>query len=345
MTTKKKQNNLVPWSPYVEGVTQSLLVQFLHCPELCRLGYGLRLSRQGDMSPSILFGSVFHELSALVSVGAPQERYDEALLRWKRFASQEIMAEQAMQEVLMAELIIPMYFQNWTKDKKLKWIYREQNFSSSFPVPGFKHPVVLRGRWDGVFQEPGTKGRKRKTVWLHDTKTKSMIDEVRLDKTLAYDFQMLFYLEALHVQHPDWTIKGFIYDIVRRPGLRRKKTEPLQDFLERVRSDVLDRPSHYFLRYHVSVQREQVVDWRDRVLVPALRALLRWYEGFPPHPEFPDRKDFGRWEENPYHYINPDALNTRYGLHGLYDAVIYQDYSAYDVREHVHPELEEAAIL
>ena len=68
--------------------------------------------------------------------------------------------------------------------------------------------------------------------------------------SLSFDFQNLIYILADEIQYKEST-QGTLYNVVRKPQLKKGKTETLAEFCERVRDDVEKRPEWYFIRWEV----------------------------------------------------------------------------------------------
>jgi len=187
--------------------------------------------------------------------------------------------------------------------RPVEWLKLEQQFNVPFLLPDGR-TIRLRGKFDGSFR------CHRQKLWLFETKTKSRIDEEGLQDCLPLDIQVMLYLLAQQIIYGEQP-EGVLYNVIRRPGQRRRVKEPLVEFFRRVADDVNDpkRTDHYFLRWEMAITRHEIEDWVGRTLVPMLTEVCDWFEGKAPH------------------YMNEEALITKYGRSPLYDAVLKGDFS------------------
>lgn len=139
------------------------------------------------------------------------------------------------------------YATRWGKDDQArKWLALEEKFDVRFPhANGYR----LRGKVDGVFET--AKGK----AWLLETKTASQIVEDTLSDSLAFDFQSLFYVMAMEIALKR-EIHGVLYNLARKPQLRRGKAESLDAFQQRIKADIALRPDFYFIRFEVAFPAE-----------------------------------------------------------------------------------------
>ncbi len=76
---------------------------------------------------------------------------------------------------------------------------------------------------------------------------------------LPKDLQVLSYVYAMQEKY-GIHIQGIVYNVCRKPKLRQKKTETVTEFRDRILMDLSDRPEHYFERFTVMVNQENVAD-------------------------------------------------------------------------------------
>lgn len=101
---------------------------------------------------------------------------------------------------------------------------------------------------------------------------------------------------------------GVRYNIIRRPGQKIKKNEPLRDFISRVEEDIENRPDHYFKRHTIVIRKKDLVEWWNSWLNVVLEQVWMWYTHF-------------NNSHNPYHYATPEALTTIYGKSEYFDYI------------------------
>lgn len=286
---KKPQSNIeapVLWSLDRDGLTQSMITNWLTCGEKFRLSYveGYRKSAIG--SAPMEFGNCIHELLDMIysssrdydpkeflsNIGTviqnscttyEQEKYEKIELEgndWNALAL----------NVGIAEVLLPKYFDYWDSDfTDTKWVALEEVFDITIIVDG--RPIRIRGKIDGA-------PRIKDALWLFETKTKGRIVEEAIIDKLSIDLQVNLYLWALWKKYGEYPA-GVIYNIIRRPQLKLGKTETHSAYIARVKADVYDRPEHYFMRNIGSVYPSEIAKWEKTQLIPILREIIRWYDG------------------------------------------------------------------
>ena len=120
---------------------------------------------------------------------------------------------------------------------------------------------------DGIFSKDNPKH-----IYLMDHKFLSMINIENKQTLLQTDFQINFYnyaaREALRKIDPTLEIKGFYYNICRRPGLKlTQKDGSLRGYEERVFEDIIKRPSWYFFSERHKPYEEGVIENKKGVKV------------------------------------------------------------------------------
>lgn len=83
--------------------------------------------------------------------------------------------------------------------------------------------------------------------YLVEHKSASQISASYINK-LPRDQQTLTYSWADSKDYPDDPAIGVIYDVVKKPSIRQKKTETRQEFLKRIEALYIDSPEKYFFR-------------------------------------------------------------------------------------------------
>lgn len=321
------------WQLYKDGVSSSFLNSFLTCLEQTRLSYVEGWTpRQTPMS--FMFGTTNHwileqayqqETLAAVAGVIDSDFLDSWVkgmtakyeTKWKAENPSPITKETQQLELCLGltEAVLPGYFRRWDGDfngghyaiannttQVAEWVSLEEIFKVPYTYPDGK-VVSLRGRRDAVFRD------KRKKLWVFDTKCRSVINHEDALDTLPVDIQQMLYLYATYLEFGEMPC-GTIMNIIRRPGHRQGKTEPLKDFLDRVVGEV-QAPKNYdhnFTRYEMGVTAGEVLAWKTKTLDPLMQAVRMWWEGGIPH------------------YMNPNALITKYGHCGMFYPITKDDY-------------------
>lgn len=230
----------IPCKNFVEkiGLTQSLMLTFQRCQREFILkvnGY-----RPKGKSEKFLFGSLCHEYLDMAYSGKKFTfaKFEERF-RKKKMKEYVLIDESIVESAFaLCEVVMELYMEHYKEDfteKKFDGV--EEEFEVLF------NGATLRGKKDGCFYID----KKR---WLMEHKTKSRFSEDALMLKLSFDFQNLMYIHADEIEHSE-AIAGVLYNLIRKPGLRKGKYESLKEFCDRVRSDIKKRPEWYFIRWEV----------------------------------------------------------------------------------------------
>jgi len=331
-----KEANTPLWTLERNGVTQSFLHSFLKCREQTRLAYVEGLTSHKPSKPKEQ-GSCGHwVLSKLynrpgVARGTDVEVYLKEYHRlWLSLVQRPTQAQLTIQEetyaiigaLLRAYLL--RYGGDWNGKYKqrlstvtpLKWQYLETAFKREYVYPDGL-AVPLQGVFDGVF----TAKTNPERPWLFETKFKARIDEEGIEDMLPLDLQVMLYLYALSMIYGKQPM-GVLYNVIRRPALHQKKGEPLKEYADRVFEDAAARPDHYFIRWDMKITKAEIEAWKVGTLDPLMADVRNWAEGGP-------------------HYLNSEALITKYGRCDLYEYIVRGSRSLYYRRASAFNELEE----
>ncbi len=311
------------WNFWKDGVSSSVVSSWLTCREQTRLALveGWR-ARQEPIY--FAFGTCVHwVLEQLYSVkSAPgASRVHNMLTRYSAKWRKEVVKpteKQLEQHELVLGLvaaILPTYATRWAGDwtgkypiptatqRPSNWVSLERRFRVEFEFSDGKKVQIVGAR-DGVFKD------RYKRWWLLDTKCLSVILEDNIEQTLPMDLQFMLYLWATWKETGVFP-QGLLMNIVRRPGHRIGKTESLREFLDRVRGDIeqKSRWPHFFHRFQLAVTNQEIRSWERDVLEPILMDMRNWWEGTAPH------------------YINPQALVSKYGRATMFEPIVHNDFS------------------
>jgi len=309
------------WDFWKEGISSSLLSSFLTCREQFRLsvveGY-----RSNNVPLSLSFGTCMHwcleqgyKLSSPPGKAKCQKLISDFEKLWlsERPAASQRQLETQELTYGLADAMLPTYFERWTGDygpkfkypkvhntsRIDKWVGLETRFSVPFRFDDVRETRIV-GTRDAMFRTP--KGSLR----IFDSKCRSIINEEDTQDTLPFDLQQMLYLWATWKETGECPV-GTTMNIVRRPGHRRGREEPLRKFLDRVRKEV-ETPSrwdHYFIRIEMDISKAEIIAWEKSVLRPLMEDVRGWWEGRSPH------------------YINPNALVTKYGRCEMFNIIVY----------------------
>ena len=324
------------WRGPLDGITQSMLSEFLICRERFRIRVvdGLRVKE--GFSHALEFGNYWHLCEESLGIGGPNgsgdrpweprlEGYVKSLCR--RYPLQQ---EQIVHWMNICLVQFPIYLDYWAKhaDEEVKSpIMSEQVFRVPYCLPSGR-VVALRGKWDGVNSLGSSKDSP---VYLQENKTKGEINEEAMRMRLSFDLQTMFYLVALKMGGKEYGIdptqvQGVHYNVVRRPlsggrhSIRQRqptKTNPsgesFQEFYARLAEEIASEPAYFFMRWRAEIDSSDVYQFRRRFLDPILEQLCDWWEWICSHEspfEMPKKGDKSspHWI-TPYGLWNPMANN------------------------------------
>ena len=338
------------WELYKDGLTQAALTRFLTCRHQFFLHY-LEGYRKKKSTYALEYGTVFHNCLEVINTNKPLDKEIRLALHQNRQRLKiDLMdaTERSEFEMMFVEIgtQLPLYYDHWqTRNSEYEWVYREYAFSQRFrkgmsvdtshlPI----YDIPLRGRFDGVFRRR-IKGEKKSTLWLHETKTKSRIDQMGITGMLKWDMQTMLYCYVLQQMTGEYPA-GVIYDVIQTPQLQIRKGrgegagESLPDYGTRLKADIISRPSFYFHTWEVSLEPDDLDRWTDRVLHPTLVELQSWYEEV-----LKSCKTHKSPWYAPSHRMNPAALFTAYGRADLFEMITGGPTLAYHQTNVPYPEL------
>lgn len=327
-----------------------MLSKFLVCRERFRLSAVEGWTPKRIKVP-LEFGSAFHRCMEHVEGGGRIEHISRVTESYQQSRKKEnnLTAEdmQDLERVMgMVEVTYFAYHEYWSTvptfrgsnkkyfDHHLKYKYQEEAFDVVHILPSGRK-VRLRGRWDAVFRHPLTK-----KMVLQENKTKERIDEWAIMEGLKKDLQTQLYLWALFLSEGTYP-RHVLYNVIRRCGLRPLQRETLAEFMNRVRNDIDKRPEHYFMRWVVDVDIEDLTHFRDRVLNPLLETIVQWWDSIKHNPFDPWTRPDG--SPNHLHYEKPFGIydSAAFGKGEYWDILYLGRFDNYTQRNVPFPELED----
>jgi len=223
------------------GITQSLMGMFIDCPRSFLLAINKYYSDSANKNFS--FGRIIHfVLDKIYSTGLKNE-VKKFLSDYKKENKEKIIGidiETLQNDINMAQIILTEYIKYYPEDfKNKKFIDVEKE--GSCIINGFK----INYKIDGKFKD-----KKRKSIYLKEHKTKSKVVENTICRILTFNFQNLIYLNC-EEQSTNKKIDGTLFNIIRKPQIKRKISETEVEFYKRLKEDVKKRPEFYFIRYEI----------------------------------------------------------------------------------------------
>lgn len=274
------------YSPEIQGVTQSLIKMWRDCEVKARMylaGY-VRTSNKGKAA---IHGSVTHYGLEFFTqkikdgeITSPDEiegysRSKLITIFREAFASEYVkMDDRSRQESEIAygiaAVLVPIYFAYWRKDfneEKKTWIELERRGK----VVNKETKIPVRIKRDGLYR--GTDSR----LWLFETKTKEKWNEEYIGAMAARAYQNLLYLVTVWDEYKELPA-GVLFNIVRRPLLKRGAKETISAFLDRVEADIKARPNFYFVRYEAPVSKAALEEFRKRHTLELIKFKNWWIQ-------------------------------------------------------------------
>jgi hypothetical protein len=291
------------WDFTRDGMTKSSLEVFLRCREQFRLQYVEGWMGKG-CNMGFAFGNLLHWLIARfldkkIKRIPVAEQCGLYHMQWSKEHPTASPRQKETMELAYTymEALWPYYVSVYQDDQLKDWVKIEDNFQ----VPIKECGTIVRGIFDGVYRSNGG------TTWIFETKGMSRIDEMDIENTLPFSLQNMLYVAAFW-QESGVLPSGICYNVIRRPGQELKKGESFGDFRDRIQADVEKRPDWYFMRWEIEITKKQVETWYHQTLLPMLN-------------------DVSQWSRGGIHYLNPEALVTKYGRCDLFDVMVNDNYA------------------
>lgn len=248
-----------------QGFTQSELQTLDNCPTRWYNRYVRLLEKKGHRSIALDYGTGVHHF--LENWYATKGRKRLAVLQPLQNSgagiTHEMLAEQKYYKQLL-ELQTEIYASHYKNDFSIFKLHRCEHVAS-VRYRGF----LLRGKLD-----LGMVDRRTNALGLWDHKTIARID-ANTATGWQMRFQFGFYL-WLAKNDPEWNdvpVKGFMVNAIKKPALRRGDRETTEGFIQRIRTDMLQKPETYFVREHLPLQKGQIDKFETEILDPKIDAL------------------------------------------------------------------------
>lgn len=271
--------------PIEDGITQSMLSNYLVDAERFRIMYFEGLRPIPTFNHLIEFGNMWHlaeELHARGKVWSDAVRgYAGDLC--EKFPMQQ---EQINHWYSLCVALFPIYADYWSHHPDMidsTPLLQEEKFALVYKVGN--RAIKLRGKWDSVdvIDKRANKNLRdrRGGIWLQENKTKSSIDQEKLTRQLRFDLQTMVYIIALEEAQSNNRYKLPLVDIagVRYNVIRRSAHKSTESMLKKVHEDLRDgRANEWFSRWNVELSRNDIETFRRRALDPILLNLADDYE-------------------------------------------------------------------
>lgn len=294
------------------GVSPSMVGKFLICREQCRLHY-IEGYRSRKASEALQFGSACHYvLQHWIHSKKPptQELIRKTLGDFRRSKErlrpyEEDLDSQLLEKIFgLAEVVMVEYFKQWRRDRDSKSLgteieinaeYKYVSSASKWPYSSAKTLPFL-GFIDWSFES------KTGKHWIMDTKCLGEIVADDMIQELPLNFQMNSYLWAWEQAHGTRPY-GVIMNCIRRPGATWKQGESLEEFCDRVHSEIEKKPGHYFQRIEYHVTDKEFNKWLNEQFHPIMEELRMWAEGMLPRYVNPTQLKIQRRKTDLYNFL------------------------------------------
>jgi len=248
-------------------ITYSLMAVAKDCPRKLYLRY-VRCLDLKNKKPSLTLGSAVHKFVETGDIDQALALYDDVLPQTPEQADRMAIDMATVQAI--AEQY-PRFYRPLDIRPEVKFRVPILN-----PDTGAKsRRFHLSGKADGIVLDDGK-------WWLFELKTASQITETYIER-LRLNLQITTYIYALQRQF-GIHFEGVIYRIIRKPQIKQRRDESLQQFCERIKEDYRQRPEWYFVEQTVTRTQDDL-DQFERELWHFTQVLL-----------FRRRNDF--WERN-----------------------------------------------
>jgi len=256
------------YNPFIHGVRQSNLQNWLTCREMARLNVLQGWSSIFSGMP-LVYGSLSHGVLKQVYRNLRDAKanrkltktdlcHDSVIAVLIKESEDEVMKEHPNPPSSLLETkeeacailagTLPSYFNKWwEEDNAVKWDMVEDKFA--VPLTMRDGAIIpLTGTFDATF-------KKRGGTWLFETKNKARWSQ-KIGSLLPLDLQLGIYLTVMEMKYKVRPT-GVRYNLMRRPGERRGKNESLMDYAARIAGNCAKDPDHYFERIEMELLQSE----------------------------------------------------------------------------------------
>ena len=227
-----------------EAITQSEQVTFSRCEERHNLRYN-ELLVPFQEHPALRMGSAFHAGIEHQSVEAALNELRGPDPMWSIFEGPSAMVREATVAAMVGGAL--RRWTDWPDRHEVGFRIPLRNPKSGRPSRRHTFQGVIDGIWTGD------------EVVLGEWKTAAQVSNEYMQR-LEIDFQVSAYMWAAS-QLFGKPVRKMVYRVVKKPTIRQKKTEELEEYTERLTNDYIERPDHYFFEAIVERTDEQLNDW------------------------------------------------------------------------------------
>lgn len=214
-------------------ITASRLAAFEACQRKHYWRYEVGLQRTESSLP-LRFGTAWAKAMELRWLGQSFEAACASGIACTRLDDQDMVTFTAL---------LSGYFAHYIAEPVVKELVPEVQFEYTDRFSGAR----VAGKIDGLaILHDG-----RQCLLESKTTASSVADDSQYWDRLRFNVQLLQYVMA--ARHKKWNVETIIYDVTRKPAIRPKQNESLEQFGERLFADTKERPEFYFSRREVPV--------------------------------------------------------------------------------------------
>lgn len=229
-----------------ELLTASRMGALLSCPRKHYWRYEVGLRSTTSDAAALRFGTAWHAAMEARWRGAG---FEEALAAALNTATGSTLDE--MQASMLAGLL-DGYFARYPAGDEIGSVQPEAQFA--FSLEGSR-TFDVAGKIDGIaLLKDG-----RHALVEHKTTSDSLDSASDYWTRLRFNGQVLQYVDA--ARRSGWSIETVIYDVVRKPAIRPKKNESIEDYSKRLADDCRERPDFYFARREVAILDQDLAEF------------------------------------------------------------------------------------
>lgn len=241
-------------------LTNSARSTFLNCRKKYEFSYVYGLAPRKPSIP-FLVGALFHEeLDRMYTEGD----FDEAAARLRigkaceKASRAEGLTPEDSERVFMQQAIamgaVKGYARQYLERDLDSWEVVEAEGAFKIDLPG---GWTYHGKTDLVVRE-----KKTKKLKLVEHKTAGKLDVAYIAK-LPLDNQILGYAWGKTMQK--MPLEGVIYNVTKKPLIRQRQNESINEFYRRVEQEYTDRPEEYFYRESLTFGRQDIDQFSDEL--------------------------------------------------------------------------------
>lgn len=300
MATKKAAKTAPPppllnRSTISEGFTQSE-ISGMGCMQRWNYSYNQLLHKPGVIKFALMVGTGFHSaMEQFYATGG--DRYNVATLQF------DPMDIPSVADIAMLDYwnhVLPVMVQAYAiyyKTDFIKWKIHSFEREVDITYRGLR----FRGKIDLTLNDGDGN-------WPLDHKTTSQLSK-NVIAGWDFRFQFMFYIWLLSKIEPDFKIKGYYVNAVKKPELRVKKFESVPEFAQRVREDMIMEPDKYFYRERFIITKGMLQHFEDVVVNPKID-ILQFVIDNPAHPlarsliENKNTDECQKWGGQPCEFID-----------------------------------------